>query len=142
MVPRATSIITSTLNPSILTSAGKLLTAAMSDPTFSYPASTSMVQSDSTTSLNQQSSTVHSKLGSHSHQKSYSASITSSIGASGDRIGNGSPRFIGGAEKAKGELMLQDMGMQGLTEMSFTVGKPDRSVYLLYQASMLVILLI
>lgn len=158
MIPRMTSVLSSTANPTILTYITQILERAMLDPSYTFPShqiSTpslsmgmgmpGMGTSESMTSLhNLPTSTSHTPVGSLSHgqhQKRYSASIVSGPGAStvlgaaaaagGGGGGGGAGSTVTANSQPGGltgrtEVVLEEMGMKGLANMTFNVAKSDR----------------
>lgn len=110
IIPRAVSVLGNTTNPSIIASVTTIIDRALADPSYTFP--TDMGPSESSLSLNNHNHAAR-------HGRSYSASISSiPSGAVGQQRDGGALN--------RGETMLEEMGMRGLGDMSFNMGKNDR----------------
>ena len=118
LLPRAISVLGNTSNPAIISSITAIINHAMTDPTYTFPADLGPMES--TLSLNSHGLSQHlqsqTQFQQHQHGRSYSASI-SSVHAPTTNTSRGGSR---------GDVMLEDLGMRGLGEMSFNIGKSDR----------------
>lgn len=126
LVPRLIPVLGTSSNTTILQSVSTILERAMLDPAYTFGAngisSSGMQHSDSLNSL-------HTKAfgGSSTMTSSPSMAFTASMPGSGPASG---PPSLGGADRAgsRGEAVLDELGMRGLTDINFPPGKMERSV--------------
>lgn len=118
MIPRMTSVLSSTASPIIHGAISTILERAMTDGI--YPSTT---PNGTTTSLNNSSGPIVS-----GYTVGGSETSSETLNSNNDTIGVLSGPGGMPAPDVSGMALLADMGMKGLGDMSFALGKPDRYV--------------